>query len=120
MGYEGSYNCVAAFARPWKAGQTEWVNSTSNEHNGTFVDNESVAVGRGNPGGSPKSRHSVQACIEKNLVDAKSNDCQIICSRLDLATAVRRAENSSAFGQKYPLAKRSAPTGPVSFSESKF
>ncbi len=25
LGYEGSYDRVAAFARQWKAGQTEWV-----------------------------------------------------------------------------------------------
>ena len=29
LGYEGSYDRVAAFARQWKAGQTEWVNSSS-------------------------------------------------------------------------------------------
>ena len=29
LGYEGSYDRVAAFARQWKAGQTEWVNSAS-------------------------------------------------------------------------------------------
>lgn len=29
LGYEGSYGRVAAFARQWKAGQTEWVNSSS-------------------------------------------------------------------------------------------
>ncbi|MRW94651.1 hypothetical protein GJ699_32260, partial [Duganella sp. FT80W] len=29
LGYEGSYDRVAAFARQWKAGQLEWVNSAS-------------------------------------------------------------------------------------------
>jgi len=29
LGYAGSYDRVAAFARQWKAGQTEWVNSAS-------------------------------------------------------------------------------------------
>ena len=29
LGYEGSYDRVAAFARQWKAGQSEWVNSAS-------------------------------------------------------------------------------------------
>jgi hypothetical protein len=29
LGYEGSYDRVAAFARQWKVGQTEWVNSAS-------------------------------------------------------------------------------------------
>jgi len=29
LGYEGSYDRVAAFARQWKAGQFEWVNSAS-------------------------------------------------------------------------------------------
>lgn len=29
LGYEGSYDRLAAFARQWKAGQTEWVNSSS-------------------------------------------------------------------------------------------
>ena len=29
LGYEGSYDRVASFARQWKAGQTEWVNSAS-------------------------------------------------------------------------------------------
>ena len=28
-GYAGSYDRVAAFARQWKAAQTEWVNSAS-------------------------------------------------------------------------------------------
>jgi len=27
LGYEGSYDRVAAFARQWKVGQSEWVNS---------------------------------------------------------------------------------------------
>jgi len=29
LGYAGSYDRVAAFARQWKAHQTEWVNSAS-------------------------------------------------------------------------------------------
>ena len=29
LGYAGSYDRVAAFARQWKAGQTDWVNSAS-------------------------------------------------------------------------------------------
>jgi AraC-like DNA-binding protein len=29
LGYQGSYHRVAAFARQWKAGQTEWGNSAS-------------------------------------------------------------------------------------------
>lgn len=29
LGYEGSYDRVAAFARQWKVGQSEWVNSAS-------------------------------------------------------------------------------------------
>jgi transcriptional regulator with XRE-family HTH domain len=29
LGYEGSYDRVAAFARQWKAGQSDWVNSAS-------------------------------------------------------------------------------------------
>ena len=29
LGYAGSYDRVAAYARQWKAGQTEWVNSAS-------------------------------------------------------------------------------------------
>jgi AraC-like DNA-binding protein len=29
LGYEGAYDRVAAFARQWKAGQLEWVNSAS-------------------------------------------------------------------------------------------
>ena len=29
LGYEGSYDRVAAFARQWKAGQSDWVNSGS-------------------------------------------------------------------------------------------
>jgi hypothetical protein len=29
LGYAGSYDRLAAFARQWKAGQTEWVNSAS-------------------------------------------------------------------------------------------
>jgi hypothetical protein len=29
LGYEGSYDRVAAFAKQWKAGQTEWVISAS-------------------------------------------------------------------------------------------
>ncbi len=29
LGYEGSYDRVAAFARQWKAGQFDWVNSAS-------------------------------------------------------------------------------------------
>jgi transcriptional regulator with XRE-family HTH domain len=29
LGYEGSYDRMAAFARQWKAGQTDWVNSAS-------------------------------------------------------------------------------------------
>lgn len=29
LGYEGSYDRVAAFARQWKTGQLEWVNSAS-------------------------------------------------------------------------------------------
>jgi hypothetical protein len=29
LGYEGSYDRVAVFARQWKAGQTEWVYSAS-------------------------------------------------------------------------------------------
>ena len=34
LGYEGSYDRVAAFARQWKAGQTDWVNSASKRTNG--------------------------------------------------------------------------------------
>jgi hypothetical protein len=34
LGYEGSYDRVAAFARQWKMGQSEWVNSASKR---TFV-----------------------------------------------------------------------------------
>ena len=29
LGYAGLYDCLEAFARQWKAGQTEWVNSAS-------------------------------------------------------------------------------------------
>ncbi|GJI96180.1 hypothetical protein RugamoR57_28980 [Duganella caerulea] len=29
LGYEGSYDRVAEFARQWKAGQSEWGNSAS-------------------------------------------------------------------------------------------
>jgi len=29
LGYEGTCDRVAAFARQWKAGQTEWINSSS-------------------------------------------------------------------------------------------
>ncbi len=35
LGYEGSYDRVAAFARQWKVGQSEWVNSASKR---TLVD----------------------------------------------------------------------------------
>ncbi|SHN43244.1 Homeodomain-like domain-containing protein [Duganella sacchari] len=33
LGYEGSYDRVAAFARQWKVGQLEWVNSASKRTN---------------------------------------------------------------------------------------
>ena len=62
--------------------------------------NESFAARKGNPGLTPKFRDSAQACIGKNLVNAKGNDRQIISSKLDLTTVVRRIENSSAFGQE--------------------
>jgi transcriptional regulator with XRE-family HTH domain len=43
LGYEGSYDRVAAFARQWKAGQTEWVNSASKR---TSLDTLAAEFGR--------------------------------------------------------------------------
>ena len=37
LGYAGSYDRVAAFARQWKAGQTEWVNSASKRTPGPWT-----------------------------------------------------------------------------------
>ena len=44
LGYAGSYDRVAAFARQWKAGQTEWVNSASKRTNWLFPDWFSAAL----------------------------------------------------------------------------
>ena len=43
LGYEGSYDRVAAFARHWKAGQLEWVNSASKRTN-QVISNDVVKI----------------------------------------------------------------------------
>ncbi|MRW94721.1 hypothetical protein GJ699_32635, partial [Duganella sp. FT80W] len=80
LGYEGSYDRVAAFARQWKAGQLEWVNSASKRTRESLDGCKMPESYAPCPASKDVSREyfrlatsSITTSIEKSVIDFENN-----------------------------------------------